>query len=212
MDPTFWHQRWERGETAFHEKDGNPLLAQHFDALRLTKGARVFVPLCGKTRDISRLLQKGYRVIGAELSPIAIKQLFDELGITPKISQTGSLSHYHADHLDIFVGDFFDLTRETLGPVDAIYDRAALVALPEDMRRRYATHLMAITERSPQLLICFTYEQTQMPGPPFSITAEEIQRLYAGDYELNFLESVVVPGGLKGKCEAEENVWLLVKR
>jgi thiopurine S-methyltransferase len=212
MEPTFWHKRWEHNEIGFHEEDGNPLLVKHFQALSLAKGDRVFVPLCGKTRDIHWVLQNGYRVAGAELSPIAVKQLFDELGLKPNISEEGPLHRYRADNLDIFVGDLFDLTRERLGRVDAIYDRAALVALPEDMRRRYASHLAAITGNAPQLLICFEYDQRQLEGPPFSIRKEELNILYTGNYELTFLEGVDVPGGLKGKCAAKENVWLVSKR
>ncbi len=212
MDPTFWHQRWQCNDIAFHEKNGNPLLVKHFHVLSLTPGARIFLPLCGKTRDIHWLLQMGFRVVGAELSPIAVQQLFDELGITPNISESGALHHYRADHLDIFVGDLFEVTQEKLGPVDAIYDRAALVALPQEIRTRYAAHLVAISQNAPQLLICFEYEQHLQEGPPFSICKEEIHKLYDRNYELHLIEGVDVLGGLKGKCEAKENVWWLEKR
>jgi thiopurine S-methyltransferase len=209
VDPNFWHDRWERNDIAFHEKAGNPLLVKHFEALSLPKGARVFVPLCGKTVDIHWLLHKGYRVAGAELSPIAVQQLFDDLKIEPTITAVGPSQHYRAEGIDIFLGDLFDLTRETLGPVDAVYDRAALVALPEALRRRYAAHLLEITNKAPQLLIVFEYDQKQMEGPPFSISDREVKELYGGSYDLTFLEGVDVSGGLKGKCDAEEKVWLL---
>lgn len=116
---------------------------------------------------------------------------------------------YQAPSLDIFVGDLFDLTGENLGPVDAVYDRAALVALPESMRRRYAAHLSQITRKAPRLLICFEYDQSQLEGPPFSIDDREVKEIYGEGYESIFLESVDVPGGLKGKCAAKEKVWRL---
>ena len=140
MHPEFWHDRWQTNKIAFHEKNGNPLLVKHLDVLALAPGARVFVPLCGKTLDIGRLLSQGFRVVGVELVESAIVQLFDELGITPQISRDGALTCYRADHLDIFVGDFFGLSETVLGPVDAVFDRAAYVALPADMRPRYAAH------------------------------------------------------------------------
>lgn len=209
MDANFWHQRWERNDIAFHEKDGNPLLVKHFGALSLPKGARVFLPLCGKTRDIHWLLHNGYRVVGAELSKIAVEQLFTDLGLRPTLSTAGPSRLYSAANIDIFVGDLFDVSRERLGPVDAIYDRAALVALPDTMRGRYAAHLAAITGKAPQLLICFEYDQSVMEGPPFSISDREVKELYGESYALTFLEGVDVPGGLKGKCAAKEKVWLL---
>jgi thiopurine S-methyltransferase len=209
MDEHFWLQKWEANQIAFHQGEANPLLVAHFDALSLPKGSRVFLPLCGKTLDIHWLLSRGHRVCGAELSPIAIDQLFAELGVTPRITAIGPLTRYSAPGIDIFVGDIFKLTRGILGPVDAVYDRAALVALPEPMRDRYAAHLVEITGRPLQLLISFDYDQSLLDGPPFSVTGDEIARLYRGAYDLTLLARVDVAGGLKGRCPAEEVVWLL---
>jgi len=121
MDARFWHQRWEKNEIAFHASEANPLLLKYFKALSLAKGRRVFLPLCGKTLDISWLLSNGYRVAGAELSQIAIEQLFKELGVEPKVTELGESYHYSEKNIDIFVGDIFDLSSERLGPVDAVY-------------------------------------------------------------------------------------------
>jgi thiopurine S-methyltransferase len=209
VEASFWHQRWEKNNIAFHESEANPLLVKYFKELSLVKGSRVFLPLCGKTLDIPWLLSDGYRVAGAELSKIAIEQLFTELGIEPKISRIGAVDRYGATNIDIFVGDIFDLSSKMLGRVDAIYDRAALVALPEVMRNRYAAHLTEITDKAPQLLICYEYDQSLMEGPPFSISDEEVNQHYIDNYDLTLMASTNVPGGLKGKCMAKENVWLL---
>ncbi len=209
MDPEFWHQRWKENRIAFHEGRPNTLLVAHFEALGLPQRSRVFVPLCGKTRDIGWLLSQGHRVAGAELSEAAIVQLFAELGVEPQITRLGELSRYSAPNLDIFVGDIFQLTRTMLGPVDAIIDRAALVALPADMRPRYADHLSDITDKAPHLLITFEYDQTQMAGPPFSISEDDVRRLYGARYDAVHLVTVEVPGGLKGQCAATESAWLL---
>jgi len=209
MDASFWHQRWEKNEIAFHQSKANPLLVEHFHQLSLTKGSRIFVPLCGKTRDIAWLLSNGYRVAGAELSKIAIEQLFMELGVQPTISAVGEVDQWSAKHIDIFVGDIFALSSKILRPVDAVYDRAALVAFPEEMRNRYTAHLTEITDKVPQLLITYDYEQNVMEGPPFSISNEEVNRHYRVNYDVTLIASTDVSGGLKGKCPAKENVWLL---
>jgi len=209
VDTRFWHQKWENNEIAFHASEANPLLVKYFNALSLVQGSRVFLPLCGKTLDIAWLLSKGYRVAGAELSKIAIEQLFAELGVEPKITGVGKLTRYSTKHIDVFVGDLFDLSRQMLGPVDAIYDRAALVALPEKTRNRYTAHLTEITDKAPQLLICYEYDQDLQEGPPFSISNEEVNQHYGEGYDLTLMASTNVPGGLKGKCAAKENVWLL---
>jgi len=212
MDAHFWHQKWEQNDIAFHERDTNPFLIKYFDLLSLSKNNRVFLPLCGKTLAIHWLLSNGYRVVGSELSEIAIKQLFSELAIEPKTKAINEIRCYSADNIDIFVGDIFDLSRGVLGRVDAIYDRAALVALPETMRNRYTAHLMEITDRAPRLLICLDYDQSLLDGPPFSVTETEVHQYYQDSYDLTALASVDVVGGLKGKCPAKENVWLLKQR
>ena len=209
MDASFWHRRWEQNEIGFHVPEANPLLVRHFDALGLASGSRVFLPLCGKTLDIGWLLSRGYRVAGVELSRIAIEQLFDQLGVEPEISDCSALTRYHAEGIDIFAGDIFSLSATTLGPVDAVYDRAALVALPSAMRRRYTAKLCEITGWAPQLLICFEYDQNLLEGPPFSVSTVEVMQHYGDRYDLTQIASTQVPGGLKGRCSATEHVWLL---
>ncbi|MEP3246462.1 MAG: thiopurine S-methyltransferase [Sneathiella sp.] len=209
MEAQFWHQKWEDNSIAFHEGEANSLLVQYFEKLSVKTGSRIFVPLCGKTRDIAWLMSLGYQVAGAELSELAIKQLFDDLMLEPSISSADNLKHYHSENIDIFVGDFFDLSRTTLGLVDAVYDRAALVALPQEMRQRYTSHLAHITGTAPQLLITFTYNQNQMAGPPFSISSDEISTHYDAHYTVSLQASTDIPGGLKGQCAAVENALLL---
>ncbi len=209
MDASFWHQRWQSNQLGFHQNAPNRMLVGHVAALSLDPGATVFLPLCGKTKDIGWLLSQGFRVVGAELSEVAIEQLFVDLGVEPSCAPKGDLVHYSAANIDVFVGDIFSLTPEAAGPVDAVYDRAALIALPAEMRSRYAEHLVALTGRAPQLLVCCEYDQTEMPGPPFSVDTDEIKRCYQAHYAITLLESADVPGGLKGICKADETAWLL---
>ncbi|MEZ5931365.1 MAG: thiopurine S-methyltransferase [Alphaproteobacteria bacterium] len=209
MEAGFWHQRWQSNEIAFHEGKPNELLARYFQAQFGAQGSRVFLPLCGKTRDIGWLLSQGYRVAGAELSGTAIEQLFTELAIAPERTDLGTHTRYSADGIDILVGDIFELSASMLGTVDVVYDRAALVALPEAMRLRYAAHLSRITANAPQFLLTFAYDQTCMDGPPFSVTGEEIRRCHGDRYALEQVTAREVAGGLKGRCAATENLWLL---
>lgn len=209
MDAKFWHSKWAKKDIAFHEPQVNPLLTKHFNELTLEPGKRIFVPLCGKTRDIGWLLASGYRIAGAELSELAVNELFHDLNMPANVTDLGELKHYTAQNIDIYAGDFFKLNAEQLGKVDAIYDRAALVAMPSGMRDQYAQHLMQITDCAAQLLISVDYDQQKQAGPPFSVNAEEVRRLYERTYGLAMLESAELPGGLKGICAAEEQVWLL---
>ena len=212
MEASFWHNRWQTNQTGWHERDVNPLLIAHFPSLHVPPGGRVFVPFCGKSLDLGWLLSQGYTVAGAELSELAVTQLFAELGMEPSISEVGKHKHFCGEKIDIFVGDLFDLSRETLGPVDAVYDRAALVALPEAMRMQYTAHLKTLTALAPQLVIGYEYDQTIVAGPPFSVTPDELHHHYDDNYILTPLARVELPNGLKGKCPATEHIWRLEKR
>jgi len=209
MEANFWHDRWTLNELGWHELEFNVLLTNNFHRLGLAAGSRVFVPLCGKTRDIAWLLGAGYQVAGAELSELAITQLFDELGVQPVVSASGNLKCFQAPGLDIFTGDIFELGSEMLGKIDATYDRAALVALPPAMRVRYTAHLRSLTNTAPQLLICFEYDQNKMAGPPHSVPAKEVWKHYSPSYRLELAEAREVAGGLRGATPADELVWLL---
>ena len=211
MDRSFWNERWESNQIAFHQEQPNRLLVEQFQALSLEPGSRVLLPLCGKTLDIHWLLDGGYRVVGVELIKKAVDELFEELGTEPVTEGLGSVVRYSAEGIDVFVGDVFDVSAELVGLVDAIYDRAALVALPATTRARYAKHLAEITDTSQQLLICFEYDQELMDGPPFSIDAEMVRDYYAEDYEIELLARREMPEGLKGH-PAAESVWLLLRR
>jgi len=209
MDAQFWHDRWQEGRLGFHEGRVNRMLEAHVGALGLRPGERIFLPLCGKAADLPWLLSRGYRVAGAELSEIAVRDLFAGMGVTPEVTETGSHRRYSADGIDIFAGDILALTADVLGPVDAVYDRAALVALPEEMRRRYAAHLAGITAGAPQLLVTFEYDQAAMDGPPFSVTGDEVARCHGARFDIEVLADAEVPGGLKGIVAAREKAMLL---
>ena len=209
MEADFWHERWNSSRIGFHQKDFNPLLAEYFDRLGLETGARVFVPLSGKSNDIGWLLSKGFNVVGVELSEHAITQLFANLGIYPQITKHGELKLYEGANITIFAGDIFHMTREVLGAVDMIYDRAALVALPDDMRTSYASHLVELSHTAPQFIIAFEYDQTKMDGPPFSTPHSEVERLYGQHYTLTQIAKIDVEAGLKGVIPATEHVWWL---
>jgi thiopurine S-methyltransferase len=210
MDRDFWLRRWEDGAIGFHRSDVHPMLARHLGALALPEGARVFMPLCGRSLDMAWLRAQGHRVAGVELSAQAVEEFFDEHDLTPDVYRAGPLRRYATGGLDLFVGDLFDLTPEVLGPVDAVYDRAALVALPAPTRSRYAARLLALAHAAPQLLITFAYDPSAMDGPPFSVDAGEVREHYGARYaEVTCAERAEVPGGLKGRCPATENAWLL---
>jgi len=211
MDADFWLDKWEKNQLAFHEGAPNALLTAHFAKLDVPAGGTVFVPLCGKSHDMLWLRAQGYRVVGAELSRLAVEQFFAEQGLSPTVRKAGWSERFDSEGITIFVGDIFELDSETLGPIDAIHDRAALVALPPPMRARYAAYLIALTDRAPQVLVTFEYDQSVMAAPPHSVPEAEVRHHYDAHYQISLAETRIVEGGLKGRCPATESAYLLTR-
>ena len=209
MQHDFWHDKWQTNNIGFHQDQPHPLLTQHLQSLSLSSNARIFVPLCGKSLDLAWLIKQGYHVVGIDLSPIAIQALIIDLGLSFKETQSGELTHYQHPQIELFVSDFFQLTAQQLGDIDAVYDRAALIALPPQMRSQYTQHLLDITKQAPQLLISLEYDQNLLQGPPFSVPEHELTEHYATHYQIKLLETMTE--NLKGKVIAHENVWSLSK-
>ena len=209
MKHEFWHDKWQSNNIEFHLSSPNPLLIKHIQSLNLQPQSRIFIPLCGKSLDIQWLFEQGFHVTGIDLSPIAIEELISELKLEFTVSQVGDLTHYFHQSIDLYVGDFFELNIDHISKIDATYDRAALVALPEHMRETYTQHLVQLTQNAPQLLISFEYDQDLLAGPPFSVPEQEIRKYYASHYQIKQLASEYEK--LKGKVDAKENVWLLEK-
>jgi len=190
MEPNYWSDRWRRGEIAFHQKQANAQLAQFWPRLALSPALRVLVPLCGKSEDMVWLRSQGHTVVGIELSDVAIAAFFAEHGLEPTKEQAGSLWLWSAAGYELYVGDFFDLSAKALRGAQAIYDRAALIALPSVERHRYARHLAAIMPADcKMLLMTVDYPQERMSGPPFAVSESEVRALYGPEFSIQTLAS-----------------------
>lgn len=218
MQHEFWHQRWQQNQIGFHKQGVNPLLQQQWPNLAVEPKSRVFVPMCGKSNDMLWLLAQGYQVVGVELSPLAVEAFFSDNNLLPIVRHQGNYLISEIDGLQIFCGDYFALQPAILGKIDAVYDRAALVALPNDMRLDYASRMSTLLEIGTRiLLVAFDYPQHEMPGPPFSVQSEEIEKLYQSwcDIELLISEDVLKaeqPLKERGLSQLREQVYRLVVR
>lgn len=190
MESNFWHERWQRGETGWHLPHVHPLLEQSWLRLAIPRGARVLLPLCGKSEDMAWLADQGYRVVGVELSASAVEDFFAEHDSTPDIAAAGAFRRFSSGTIEILCGDFFRLDAELLGGVDAVYDRGALVAMPPAMREQYVDQLRAVTPTAlPGLLITLDYAQEQMDGPPFAVSEADVDRYFGATHTIDLFTS-----------------------
>ncbi|HEX7043318.1 MAG TPA: thiopurine S-methyltransferase [Burkholderiales bacterium] len=190
MDRDFWLKIWETNRIEFHQQEINSWLQKFWPTLGLPGGAEVFVPLCGKSRDMLWLRDQGHRVLGVELSELAVRAFFAESGLTPHVREERPFVRWEADGIALWCGDYFALVPEDLARTAAVYDRAALIALPPPMRRRYVAKLEEILRPGTVvLLLSITYPDGQMDGPPFSVPESEVRELYAPGFALELLAS-----------------------
>jgi thiopurine S-methyltransferase len=179
MDPEFWHERWARDEIGFHQHDFNAHMQAFTDRLGLSPGDHIFVPLCGKSLDLLWLLQRGYRVSGVEISRRAIQDFLVENRIEARVAEIPGGELFQAKGLALFCADFFTCDFPGMPAIDAVYDRAALVALPPHMRKPYVERMLALVKPGIRtLLVTLEYPQHQMHGPPFAVPLGEVDALY----------------------------------
>jgi thiopurine S-methyltransferase len=213
IQPEFWHERWQRGETGWHLPEINLHLQEHWPRIGVT--GRVLVPLCGKTLDLLWLAGQGLRVLGVEISPIAVEALFRDNGLTPVVTDEPPFQRYRLDEIEVLCGDFFALNPGHVGEVAAVYDRASLIALPPDWRRRYVEHLTGLLNPTTRvLLITLDYDQVEMAGPPFSVQDSEVIALFGTRFEVRRLADLDVLGETpslrsRGVTSLRERVYAL---
>lgn len=195
-DNHLWLQLWRDRQTDFHQKAVNALLTRFWSSLDHAPGSRVFVPLCGKSLDIIWLAEQGHDVIGVELSPIAVRAFFKENRLRPVKRQAGKFTLWEHGNIHILCGDFFSLDKADLGWVDTVYDRAALTALPEDIRSAYVAHLRQIVPVTTNvfLLTIEDAEEGDTLEQAYRVD-EEVIALYSEGFDINLahVESMFEP-------------------
>ena len=188
MKNEFWLERWERQELGFHQDEINPYLIRYRDSLCLADNAEIFVPMCGKSRDMIWLREQGYRVLGVELSDIAVRDFFIENDLLPQRTSSQHFEILDANDIRLLCGDYFAVPRNALENVTAVFDRASMVALPVDMRERYAMHMVSLLAPGTKiLLVAFDYPQSEMNGPPFAVSPDEVEALYGSHADISLL-------------------------
>lgn len=217
MEHEFWHQRWRENQIGFHQEEVNAHLRNYWDRLGVQPDATVFVPLCGKSLDMAWLAER-QRVLGVELSPRAVEDFFKERDLQPERRTDWPFSICEAAGVTLYCGDFFALQPAHTAAVTAIYDRAALIALPQTMRASYAQKLAELAPAgTAMLLVTLEYEQSQMNGPPFSVEPAEVTNLFEGDWRIESLyrESILENEPRfreRGLSRLAEHSYLLVRR
>jgi thiopurine S-methyltransferase len=126
------------------------------------------------------LRKLGHEVLGIEISQKALDEFLSENQLNAEPVQHDNYCGYELEQMTLLCGDFFQLTAEDCMQVQAVYDRASIVALPPKMRHDYARHLQKVLPKgTPFLMVIMEYDQSTMNGPPFSVLESEVRELFA---------------------------------
>ena len=208
----FWLKKWDDGIIGFHKTSVNEKLSGFFNEVQDESTKRVYVPLCGKSIDMVWLAQQGLQVVGSEIAELAIRQFFSENEIP--FEQDGH--RFSSEQIVIENNDFYAFDPRTVGPIDAIYDRAAMVAMPTQRHAEYADRLLEILRPGGSiLLVTFDYNQEQMSGPPFSIPEKHVlEHFHKGKITKLFHQSILETEPKfqsRGLDRLTETVWRIQK-
>ena len=194
MFAAYWLERWREDRTDWHQDQPMSLLLKHWPLLEIPPRTRVLVPLCGKSTDMLWLAAQECLVLGVELSPLAVEQFFAENKLTLRSRAEADGEHWTAASIEIINGDVFDVGTETLESCGAVYDRAALIALPRPMRERYVREVYGkLPFGCRGLLITMDYPPHEMDGPPFPVDNEEVHNLFDAEWDVELLERQDLP-------------------
>lgn len=128
-----WQERWEAGKIMFHKSSVHSMLVSNYDVWCPDETAhRVFVPLCGKTVDMSWLAAKGHEVVGVEGVIKAIEEFaaeHDHLQMRPASAESRKAEFIRADR---FTGELPGYVFKNAEAGLGYYIDKAQVPLPVD--------------------------------------------------------------------------------
>ena len=203
MHKEFWQQRWQEQRIGFHLNEINPTLIN----FKLKPTDKILVPLCGKSLDLLYLAKQVTKVSGVEIIAKAVNEFFLDNNLSPTISKDGKFKKFSNNNIEILLGDFFELEQQQVQDNTLIYDRAALVALPFEMRLQYSQIIKSFNIAN-ILLVSLDYPQAEKAGPPFAVTKKEIHALYEDKYSIKLLRQTALDEN-KNLSFFNESIYLL---
>ena len=189
MDASFWLDSWAEGgtKTSFHRRDVHPFATAYLPPSELA-GQHVFVPCCGKDNVLTYFRRYAAHVTGIDLAPTAIAEYAAENGIDLVETEPG---RFEAEGITLFCRDLFTLRAEDMAPIDIVWDRASLIAFPDDgsggLRQRYIDKLHELLPAGARMLLVTLEYGPIMPEPPFSVDPDTVWGYFSSGFQIRHL-------------------------
>ncbi len=143
------------------------------------RDAPVLVPLCGMSEDMAHLAGAGAQVWGVDVAEQPLRTFLHHRGLQPEEVRHEGCVVLNADPFRLVVGDMLDQRLPLPGGFRAIWDRAALIALPPPLQQAYAERLLDVLQPGGRvLLVSLEYDAAETSGPPFPVPRQRILELF----------------------------------
>lgn len=187
MEKEFWLKKWDENQIGFHEDNYNKFLVNHWEAL-MKKPRRVLVPLCGKSQDMIYLAKRSESVLGVELSEKAVIEFFKDNSLKYVKEENKDYDVYTSENITLIRGDLFTIPARFFEGIDAVYDRACIVALPADLRAKYIHFINHKLQHSSYFLQTLAFDDREV-GPPFCVSVEDVNSYFSQDFKIEQVDS-----------------------
>lgn len=189
-----WSNRWREGRAGWNLDGVHKMLAKHFE--KVVNGRtdlKIFVPLCGKAKDMKWMFDQGHRIVGVEYDEQVVRELFVENGLElDKVKEMGGLKLFSSldGRFKVYQGDFFLFKSEYESePMNGIWDRGSLVAVNVADREKYASIILSVMAPDCRYLLdTLEYDVSEYVGVPHCVTDQDIHGLYHSKCDIERLE------------------------
>jgi hypothetical protein len=157
LQPGFWDERFERGFTPW-DQGGVPLALRDF-VTRSVGTRRTLIPGCGAAYELAFLSNMGWDTTAIDFSLAAVA--LAKVAVGPWAER-------------VVKADFF--TWQPKQPIELIYERAFMCALPRAMWPQLAERYAALLAPSALLAGSFFFDDV-LKGPPFGLAPDQLEQL-----------------------------------
>ncbi|MEO0479203.1 MAG: methyltransferase domain-containing protein [Planctomycetota bacterium] len=202
-----WQNRWIERTTPWDLKQVTPPLRHllregALQAVGLPTSALVAVPGCGRGHDLRAFVGSGYRAVGFDVVPEAVREARELLALNrvPELEFETGAARSGGDALSpgeapesgaaVFCRDVLGLEPEWHGRFDLVFDYTCLCALKPHLRTTYLRSMRrALNGGGLFLHLAFPMraDRAGVDGPPYLLEQEMLQSLFTGEgFELVF--------------------------
>jgi methyl halide transferase len=196
-----WEQRYRTGDTPWEKGAPAPPLLEWI-ARRGPLRGNILVPGCGSGNDVRAIAaaSQAAQVVGMDIAPSALDQ-----------ARRFSIASQETYQL----ANLFDLPAVLIGRFDWVFEHTCFCAIDPQQRPDYVRAIVrALLPKGFLLAIFFLNpwdpgEAPEEGGPPFGVTREDLDQLFAAHFDL--VEELYPSAAFPGR-EGGEIIRLLRKR